>query len=225
MKVGDFVVKRLHAWGVRRIYGYPGDGINGVIGALQRANKIDFIQVRHEEMAAFMAVAHAKFTGEIGVCLSTGGPGASHLITGLYNAKLDHAPVLGRHLINRCIRMAKANNGPSIIILPKDIQDEKHEEPAVAHGFTRSGVGYSKPNIVPRRGDRKAGSTIRAALGFSGCRNLSATTFKVHDNRISRRDRPIRLPIGHPLRFLTTQRERVSSAESSDALILRRNAT
>lgn len=75
MKVGDFVVERLHAWGVRRIYGYPGDGINGVIGALQRAGTIDFIQVRHEEMAAFMAVAHAKFTGEIGVCLSTGGPG------------------------------------------------------------------------------------------------------------------------------------------------------
>jgi glyoxylate carboligase len=62
MKVGDFVVERLHAWGVRRIYGYPGDGINGVIGALQRADKIEFIQVRHEEMAAFMAVAHAKFT-------------------------------------------------------------------------------------------------------------------------------------------------------------------
>ena len=77
MKVGDFVVERLYAWGVRRIYGYPGDGINGVIGALQRAGKIEFIQVRHEEMAAFMAVAHAKFTGEIGVCLSTGGPGAN----------------------------------------------------------------------------------------------------------------------------------------------------
>src|SRR5258708_28348381 len=94
MKVGDFVVERLHAWGVRRIYGHPGDGINGVIGALQRAGKIEFIQVRHEEMAAFMAVAHAKFTGEIGICLSTGGPGATHLITGLYDAKLDHAPVL-----------------------------------------------------------------------------------------------------------------------------------
>src|SRR5258708_15524748 len=94
MKVGDFVVERLYAWGVRRIYGYPGDGINGVIGALQRADKIELIQVRHEEMAAFMAVAHAKFTGEIGVCLSTGGPGATHLITGLYDAKLDHAPVL-----------------------------------------------------------------------------------------------------------------------------------
>jgi glyoxylate carboligase len=81
MKVGDFVVERLHAWGVRRIYGYPGDGINGVIGALQRADKIEFVQVRHEEMAAFMAVAHAKFTGELGVCLSTGGPGATHLLT------------------------------------------------------------------------------------------------------------------------------------------------
>ena len=94
MKVGDFLVERLHAWGVRRIYGYPGDGINGVIGALQRAGNIEFIQVRHEEMAAFMAVAHAKFTGELGVCLSTGGPGATHLITGLYDGKLDHAPVL-----------------------------------------------------------------------------------------------------------------------------------
>src|ERR1700745_648307 len=94
MKVGDFVVERLHAWGVRRIYGYPGDGINGVIGALQRADKIEFIQVRHEEMAAFMAVAHAKFTGEIGVCLATGGPGATHVITALYDAKADHMPVL-----------------------------------------------------------------------------------------------------------------------------------
>src|SRR3982750_4863580 len=92
-KVGDFVVERLRAWGVRRIYGYPGDGINGVIGALQRADKIEFIQTRHEEMAAFMAVAHAKFTGEIGVCLSTGGPGAAHIIPGLYDAKLDTVPV------------------------------------------------------------------------------------------------------------------------------------
>jgi pyruvate dehydrogenase (quinone) len=93
--VGDFVVERLAEWGVRKIFGYPGDGINGVIGALARAEgKIEFIQARHEEMAAFMAVAHAKFTGELGVCLSTGGPGASHLVTGLYDAKLDHMPVL-----------------------------------------------------------------------------------------------------------------------------------
>ncbi|MBI0475803.1 thiamine pyrophosphate-requiring protein [Sphingomonas sp. MA1305] len=93
----DFFVQRLKAWGVTRIYGYSGDGINGVLGALQRAETagdgIEFIQVRHEEMAAFMASAHAKFTGEIGVCLSTGGPGATHLLTGLYDAKLDHVPV------------------------------------------------------------------------------------------------------------------------------------
>ena len=104
--VGDFIVERLHAWGVRRIYGYPGDGINGVFGALSRAQSaakkekgkaghaIEFVQVRHEEMAAFMAAAHAKFTGELGVCIATSGPGASHLITGLYDARMDHMPVL-----------------------------------------------------------------------------------------------------------------------------------
>ena len=93
--VGDFLIERLHTWGVRRIFGYPGDGVNGVLGAMRRAEgKIEFVQVRHEEMAAFMACAYSKFTGELGVCLSTGGPGASHLITGLYDAKLDHMPVL-----------------------------------------------------------------------------------------------------------------------------------
>jgi pyruvate dehydrogenase (quinone) len=91
----DFLVERLRAWGVRRIYGYPGDGINGILGALDRAgDAIDFVQVRHEEMAAFMACAHAKFTGEPGVCLATSGPGAIHLLNGLYDAKLDHQPVV-----------------------------------------------------------------------------------------------------------------------------------
>ena len=75
--VGDFLVKRLHSWGVRRMFGYPGDGINGVFGALVRAeDKIEFIQARHEEMAAFMASAYAKFSGELGVCIATSGPGA-----------------------------------------------------------------------------------------------------------------------------------------------------
>jgi pyruvate dehydrogenase (quinone) len=93
--VGDFIVARLHEWGVRRMFGYPGDGINGVFGAMRRAHdRIDFIQARHEEMAAFMACAHAKFTGELGVCIATSGPGASHLITGLYDARMDHMPVL-----------------------------------------------------------------------------------------------------------------------------------
>ncbi len=92
--VSDFLVERLSEWGVTRIFGYPGDGINGVFGALRRAGKIEFVQCRHEEMAAFMASAHAKFTGELGVCIATSGPGASHLLTGLYDARLDHMPVL-----------------------------------------------------------------------------------------------------------------------------------
>src|SRR5213596_1106604 len=91
----DFLLERLAENGVRRIYGYPGDGINAIVGALERhKDKIEFVQVRHEEMAAFMACAHAKWTGEVGVCLATSGPGAIHLLNGLYDAKLDHQPVL-----------------------------------------------------------------------------------------------------------------------------------
>jgi pyruvate dehydrogenase (quinone) len=93
--VGDFVVQRLHEWGVKHIFGYPGDGINGVFGALNRAGgKIQLIQARHEEMAAFMASGYAKFSGQLGVCIATSGPGASHLITGLYDALMDHQPML-----------------------------------------------------------------------------------------------------------------------------------
>lgn len=94
MNVSDFVLQRLSDWGVTRIYGYPGDGINGLLGGLNRSKNLRFIQARHEEMAAFMACAHAKFTGETGVCLATSGPGAIHLLNGLYDAKLDHQPVV-----------------------------------------------------------------------------------------------------------------------------------
>ncbi len=93
--VADFIWRRLQEWGVRRVYGYPGDGIGGLIGALARMeDAIDFVQVRHEEMAGLMACAEAKFTGEVGVCIATSGPGAIHLLNGLYDAKLDHQPVL-----------------------------------------------------------------------------------------------------------------------------------
>jgi pyruvate dehydrogenase (quinone) len=93
--VSDALVRRLIQWGVRRIYGYPGDGINGVVGALARNQKeIEFLEPRHEEMGAFMACGHAKFTGGLGVCLATSGPGAVHLLNGLYDAKVDHQPVL-----------------------------------------------------------------------------------------------------------------------------------
>ena len=95
--VADYVLKRLREWGVHRIYGYPGDGINAFLGALGRADgDPEFIQTRHEEMAAFMACGHGKFAGPdvAGVCMATSGPGAIHLLNGLYDAKLDHVPVL-----------------------------------------------------------------------------------------------------------------------------------
>jgi pyruvate dehydrogenase (quinone) len=203
MKTADFFVERLKAWGVKRIFGYSGDGINGVIGALQRDGTIDFIQPRHEEMAAFMAVADAKFSGDLAVCLATGGPGATHLITGLYDAKLDHMPVLAicgqaestvrggsyqqelnldrmfadvaeyvqevskpaqlPHVIDRAIRLALARRGPAVVIIPKDVQEEAFEAPKRAHGFTRSGPGYSRPTLVPKDADlRKAADVLNA---------------------------------------------------------------
>jgi len=200
MKTADFFVDRLKTWGVKRIFGYSGDGINGVIGALQRDGGIDFIQPRHEEMGAFMAVAHAKFTGELGVCLATGGPGATHLLTGLYDARADHMPLLAicgqaettvrgasyqqelnldrmfadvaefvqevshpaqlPHVIDRAARLAIARRGPSVIILPKDLQELPYEAPKRAHGFTRSGPGYSRPVIVPAEADLRRAADI-----------------------------------------------------------------
>src|SRR6266478_8764989 len=94
MTVSDHLIERLEEWGVKRIFGYPGDGINGIMAALNRHEKMQFIQVRHEESAAFMACAHSKYTGEVGVCLATSGPGAIHLLNGLYDARMDHQSVV-----------------------------------------------------------------------------------------------------------------------------------
>src|ERR1700760_798756 len=125
----DFLVERLHQWGVRRIYGYPGDGINGIMGALERSAKsdtpIDFIQVRHEEMAAFMACGHAKFSGEVGVCLATSGPGAIHLLNGLYDAKMDHQPVVA--IVGQASRQAMGGSYQQevdLLTLFKDVAGE-----------------------------------------------------------------------------------------------------
>src|ERR1700709_2923371 len=93
--VGDVLLNRLRDWNVRQVFGYPGDGINGLLAAGQRAgDKPQFVQSRHEEMSAFQAVGFAKFSGRVGVCVATSGPGAVHLLNGLYDAKLDHVPVL-----------------------------------------------------------------------------------------------------------------------------------
>jgi len=202
----DFLIERLHQWGVRRIYGYPGDGINGIMGALSRAqdkpHSIEFIQTRHEEMAAFMACGHAKFTGEVGVCVATSGPGAIHLLNGLYDAKMDHQPVVAivgqssrqaiggtyqqevdllslfkdvayefiqqashpaqiRHLVDRAMRIAKAERTVTCIIIPNDLQ----EVPAVAepehlHNTIHSGVGHVTPSVMPKITDLQRAAEI-----------------------------------------------------------------
>jgi pyruvate dehydrogenase (quinone) len=103
------MLERLKKWGVDRIYGYPGDGINGILGAFHGfEDEIDFVQTRHEEIAAFAACAHAKLTGEVGVCLATSGPGAIHLLNGLYDAKLDHQPVVA--IVGQQARMGLGSN-------------------------------------------------------------------------------------------------------------------
>ncbi len=105
----QFILNRLTQWGIRRVYGYPGDGINGLIGAFHEVgDQLEFIQTRHEEIAAFAATAHAKFTGEVGVCMATSGPGAIHLLNGLYDAKLDHQPVVA--IIGQQKRMSLGAN-------------------------------------------------------------------------------------------------------------------
>lgn len=126
MTTSDHLVQRLCEWGIERIYGYPGDGINGIMGALARTEeRIRFIQVRHEEMAAFMACAHAKFTGEPGVCLATSGPGAIHLLNGLYDAKLDHQPVVA--IIGQQARCAMGGSYQQEVDLLSLFKDVAHE--------------------------------------------------------------------------------------------------
>jgi pyruvate dehydrogenase (quinone) len=124
--VSDQLLQRLHQWGVKRVYGYPGDGINGVMGALRRAaDRISFVQARHEELAAFMATAHAKFTGEVGVCIATSGPGAIHLLNGLYDAKADHQPVLA--IVGQQARTALGGDYQQEVDLVSLFKDVAHE--------------------------------------------------------------------------------------------------
>ncbi|PTQ80005.1 pyruvate dehydrogenase (quinone) [Nitrosospira multiformis] len=227
--VSDFLVRRLSEWGVKRIFGLPGDGINGIMGAINRASdKLEFIQVRHEEMSAFMACAHAKFTGEVGVCLATSGPGAIHLLNGLYDAKLDHQPVVAivgqqkrtalggsyqqevdlvslfkdvaheyvhivttpgqaRHVLDRAMRIAKAEHNVCCVIVPNDIQDMEFVKPPHEHGTIYSGVGYQPPHVVPEIEDvqRAAdvlndGSKVAILVG-AGALNAASEILQVAD--------------------------------------------
>jgi pyruvate dehydrogenase (quinone) len=132
--VGDYLLDRLATWGVHRIYGYPGDGINGLMGAFGRSSngkRPEFIQARHEEMAAFMACAHAKFTGELGVCMATSGPGAIHLLNGLYDAKLDHQPVVA--IVGQQARAGLGGNYQQEVDLVSLFKDVAHEYVQMAY--------------------------------------------------------------------------------------------
>jgi pyruvate dehydrogenase (quinone) len=199
----DFLVKRLHEWGIKRIYGFPGDGINGIMGALDRhSDKVEFIRTAHEEIAAFMACAHAKFTGEVGVCMATSGPGAIHLLNGLYDAQLDRQPVVAivgqqprnslgadyqqevdlislfkdvaheyvhmastsaqiRQLVDRAVRIAKAERTVTCIIIPNDVQESGAvEAPERKHGSVFTGTGYSFPRIIPQEDDLRRAADV-----------------------------------------------------------------
>ena len=193
--VSTYLLRRLTDWGVRRVFGYAGDGINGIVHAFSHfEDRLKFVQVRHEEMAAFMACAHAKYTGEVGVCLATSGPGAIHLLNGLYDAKMDHQPVVAivgqaarpalggtyqqevdlhtlfkdvayefvqqmaspeqvRQLVDRAMRIARAERTVTAIIVPKDLQEEKVEQPPHRHNTVHTGLGWSSPRVVPTEKD------------------------------------------------------------------------
>ncbi|HMM95597.1 thiamine pyrophosphate-requiring protein [Phycicoccus sp.] len=227
--VSDFVIDRLIAWDLHRFYGFPGDGIGGFDGALGRAERDgkDFTYIRptHEEEAALMATAHAKFTGEVGVCMATSGPGAAHLVNGLYDARGDNQPVVAvvgqqaraatgsdfqqelnlermfadvavfvqtvltaEHaplVVDKAIRVAAARRGPAVIILPTDVQELEMEEPEVAHGVSRSGIGYASPRFAPTEDSLlraaevlNAGSRVAMIVG-QGARGARAEVLAV----------------------------------------------
>jgi pyruvate dehydrogenase (quinone) len=202
MNVSDFVLQRLADWDIHRVFGYPGDGINGIMGAFNRDDRgVRFIQARHEEMAAFMACGHAKFTGEVGVCLATSGPGAIHLLNGLYDAKMDRVPVVAivgqsarsalggdyqqevdlpslfkdvahefvhtcmtpeaaRHLVDRAVRIAKAERTVTCLIFPKDVQELDYADPPRSHDTVHTSVGYVAPTVVPPEAELERAANI-----------------------------------------------------------------
>lgn len=141
--VADYLLSRLREWGVDKVFAYPGDGINGLLGAFGRAgNKPKFIQSRHEEMSAFEAVGYAKFTGKVGVCMATSGPGAIHLLNGLYDAKMDHVPVVA--IVGQTSRSAMGGSYQQEVDLSTLFKDCCHQYVELAM------VPEQLPNLVDR---------------------------------------------------------------------------
>src|SRR5215468_266774 len=168
----DVLIESLCDWGVDTIFGLPGDGINGIMEALRkRKDKIRFIQVRHEEAAAFMACGYAKYTGRLGVCLATSGPGGIHLLNGLYDAKLDSQPVLaitGMHYHDLIGTLAQ-----------QDVElDKLFEDVAV----------YSQRVMSPEHVENVTGFACRTALAYRQVAHITFPT-DLQDKEVSKRDR------------------------------------
>src|SRR6059058_265112 len=148
--VGDYLLSRLREWGVRQVFGFPGDGINGLLAAWGRADDDpQFVQARHEEMAAFEAVGYAKFSDSFAVCTATSGPGAIHLLNGLYDAKLDHVPVVA--IVGQTARSAMGGSYQQevdLLSLFKDVAGDYVQMVTVAEQL---------PNVLDR--------AIRTAVG------------------------------------------------------------
>src|SRR4051795_5510415 len=153
----DVLVERLIDWGVHVVFGLPGDGINGIMEALRtREDRISFIQVRHEEAAAFMACGYAKFTGRIGVCLATSGPGAIHLLNGLYDAKMDGAPVL-------------AITGQTY----HDLLGMRYQQEVNLLGLFEDVSVFNQQVMGPRHAHALVDAACRAALGSKGVAHIT----------------------------------------------------
>lgn len=199
-KVSDFIIERLSHWGIKRIYGYPGDGISGMLGALDRAKKnIRFIQVRHEEMAALMACAHAKFTGEVGVCLATSGPGAIHLLNGLYDAKMDHQPVVA--LVGQPARSAMGGHYQQEVDLISLFKD-------VAHEFVHTATDSSQVRHLIDRAIRiaKTERTVTCVVLPNDVQNLEAVKEPQHKHY------SLHTGIGHTSSILVPRQEELKKA-------------
>src|SRR6478609_799614 len=227
--VADVLLTRLREWGVQQVFGFPGDGINGLLAAWGRAkDDPQFVQARHEEMAAFEAVGFAKFSGQVGVCVATSGPGAIHLLNGLYDAKLDHVPVVAivgqtarsamggsyqqevdlltlfkdacsdyvqmctvpeqlPNLVDRAIRIARANSAPTCIIFPSDVLELEYTAPGHAFKMVPSSVGTARATVCPddeavhRAADLlNAGEKVALLVG-QGARGCEAELTEVAD--------------------------------------------
>ncbi|MFE9401650.1 thiamine pyrophosphate-requiring protein [Streptomyces sp. NPDC006530] len=228
IKVSDYVLQRLREWDVEHVFAYPGDGINGLLAAWGRAeNKPVFVQARHEEMAAFEAVGYAKFSGRVGVCAATSGPGAIHLLNGLYDAKLDHVPVVAivgqtnrsamggsyqqevdllslykdvagaycemvtvpeqlPNVIDRAMRIARAQRTVTAVIIPADVQELDYSPPQHAFKMVPSSMGMSSYAPVPADDDiARAAEVLNAGEKVAILIGQGARSARVEVERIA----------------------------------------